>query len=202
VASFVVPFRADMARRRLAPLPAVERERLALAMLADVLTACVSAGETVLAGDAAAALELAVGLGAKAVADAGGSHSGAVRSGLEAFGGGPVVIVNADLPCVQARDLLALVGATPPDGLALVRARDGGTNALSLATPSLFAPLYGPASAERFFRHAAAAGVQAALAEIPGLADDARSPADLHRLGERLGARTRAALGVHDARVA
>jgi 2-phospho-L-lactate guanylyltransferase (CobY/MobA/RfbA family) len=127
---------------------------------------------------------------------AGGSFNDTVAAGIGAAEAGTaVVVVNADLPCVQPRDLLALVGSTPPGGIALVRARDGGTNALSLSSPTLFAPLYGTGSAERFFRHAASLGVEAALADIPDLADDARSVGGtLASLGERLGPRTRAAL--------
>lgn len=196
MATFVVPYRTDAARRRLAPLPAPRRTAIALAMLADVLGACVSAGQTVLASGDADAQALAAGLGARWVDDPSGTQNGAVQAGLAAVGAGPIAVVNADLSCVAARDLLTLVGSTPPDGIALVRARDGGTNALSLAAPALFAPLYGPASAERFFRHALSLGVEAVLAEIPGLADDARSPADLGRLADRLGPRTRVALGL------
>ena len=38
---------------------------------------------------------------------------------------GPVLVVNADLPCVRPRDLLTLLGALPEGGLALVPAADG-----------------------------------------------------------------------------
>ena len=71
------------------------------------------------------------------VDDPGGGQGPAVRAGLEVAalasgGAGPLLVVNADLPCVTARDLLALAGAVPDDGLALARAADGTTNALAL----------------------------------------------------------------------
>ena len=71
----------------------------------------------------------------------------------------PYLVVNADLPCATSRDLLALVGAVPDGGLALVAAADGTTNALALSDERLFEPVYGPGSAERF---AALADVTAA----------------------------------------
>ena len=76
-------------------------------------------------------------------------------------------------------------------GLALVAARDGTTNALSLPDPRVFAPLYGPGSADRFRAHAPFATVS-----IPELEVDVDSDADLELLGARLGPRTRALLAV------
>ena len=78
--------------------------------------------------------------------------------------------------------------------MALVEAADGTTNALALASPSLFAPLYGERSAERFLARAERLGVDAAVATIPNLVDDVDTLADLERLVDRLGAHTAAAL--------
>jgi 2-phospho-L-lactate guanylyltransferase (CobY/MobA/RfbA family) len=105
-----------------------------------------------------------------------------------------VLVVNADLPCVLPRDLLTLLGALPEDGIALVPAADGTTNALALAATHLFAPLYGPGSAERFLARAARLEAPVAVARIPNLADDVDTLADLERLEGRVGPRTRAAL--------
>jgi len=82
----------------------------------------------------------------------------------------------------------------PADGLALVRAADGTTNALALAAPHLFAPLYGPGSAERFLARAERLGAPAAIASIPNLEDDVDTLADLERLDGLLGTNTAAAL--------
>jgi hypothetical protein len=90
---------------------------------------------------------------------------------------------------VTARDLLALAGAAPAGGLAVAPAADGTTNALALASPGLFVPLYGPGSAGRF----AALG-PSRLLELPNLTDDVDTVGDLERLRRRLGPRTRAVL--------
>ena len=137
-------------------------------MLADVLAAAAEVGDVVVANGA-------------------GGQAAAVAAALTALEG-PVLVVNADVPCATAADLRALVEATPPGGAALVAAADGTTNALSLAEPALFAPVYGPGSAARFLAHGAVA------VDLPNLALDIDELADLTRALDRLGPRTRAAL--------
>jgi 2-phospho-L-lactate guanylyltransferase len=138
-------------------------------MMEDVLRACGRVGRPI-------------------VADGVGGQGAAVASVLSGLPDEPVLIVNADLPCATPRDLLTLLGAIPEGGLALVAAADGTTNALALASPVRFKPVYGPGSAERF----AGLGPSRRL-EIPNLADDVDTLADLERLAGRLGLRTRAA---------
>ena len=100
-----------------------------------------------------------------------------------------MLVVNADLPAVTPRDLLALLGSILPNGIAVAAAPDGTTNALGLAAPGLFESVYGPGSAERFLALA-----PSRLVEIPNLADDVDALSDLERLEGRLGAKTRAAV--------
>jgi 2-phospho-L-lactate guanylyltransferase (CobY/MobA/RfbA family) len=169
----VVPYRGETAKQRLAPAPHEVRTRIAEAMLDDVLDAALAVGEVVVAGEP-------------------GGQGPAVEVALRGLAG-PVLVVNADLPCVQPRDLLTLLGAMPEDGVALVRAADGTTNALALAAPHLFAPLYGPGSAERFLARAERLGAPAAIAAIPNLEDDVDTLADLERLDGLLGVNTAAA---------
>lgn len=178
--AIVVPFRAATGKRRLRPLPADTRSALALAMLEDVLTACRAIGETT-------------------VVTAGGGQGAAVAAALAGLGPGRVLVVNADLPCVVPDDLRRLELAMPPGGIGLVAAQDGTTNALALASPDLFAPLYGPGSAGRFRTHADKLGVGSAAAPIPNLADDVDELGDLERLAARLGPRTSAVVARLDA---
>jgi 2-phospho-L-lactate guanylyltransferase len=189
MASVVVPFRAESAKRRLAPAPEEARGALASAMLEDVLAASTAVGETLLVASSSVDLP-----GVRLLADPGQGQGEAVAAGLRAAQSWPILIVNADLPCAQPRDLLTLLGALPAGGLALVAAADGTTNALALAARYLYAPLYGPGSAERFLARAARLEAPAVVAEIPNLVDDVDTLADLERLEGRLGPRTSAAL--------
>ncbi|HUY71721.1 MAG TPA: hypothetical protein VMV08_05725 [Gaiellaceae bacterium] len=180
--SLVVPFRGAEGKSRLGPLPGNVRAALARAMLDDVVSECTAVGPTYVVGPAATHAP-----GAMHVLEPGGGLGAAVRAGLEvaalsAGGAGPLLVVNADLPCVTARDLLALAGAVPADGLALAPAADGTTNALAFAGPGLFVPVYGPGSAARF-----AALCPSRIVEAPNLIDDVDTVADLERLQERLG---------------
>lgn len=187
--SLVVPFRGAKGKSRLGPLPEATRVALALAMLGDVLSACTVVGPTFVVGP-----DRFDPAGATSVPDPGGGQGAAVRAGLHAAAlavgiAGPFLVVNADLPCVTARDLLALAGAVPEDGLALAVAADGTTNALGFASPDMFAPVYGPGSAARF-----AALAPSRVVEAPNLIDDVDTIADLERLRTRLGPRTRGVL--------
>jgi 2-phospho-L-lactate guanylyltransferase len=169
----VVPFRGENAKQRLAPLPEAAREALAQAMLADVLAACERVGRTLVAQE--------------------GGQGEAVEAALRGVDG-PILIVNADLPCARPRDLLSLLGAMPERGLAIVEADDGTTNALALSSAHLFAPLYGPGSAERFRARAERLDAPFVSAQVPELADDVDTLDDLERLEGRLGQHTAAAL--------
>ena len=156
----VVPFRGANGKSRLA-LPDPERRALALSMLRRVLAAGAEVGDVVLVTDDAEARELAP----RWVADPGGGQGPAVAAAL-AEADAPALVVNADLPHIEADDLRALLAAIPEDGVAIVEAPDGTTNAVGLAEPGLFEPLYGPGSASRFRERGAVA------VDLPRLADD------------------------------
>ena len=172
--SIVVPFRSPDGKSRLA-LPARERDAIAAAMLADVLAAAREVGLT-------------------SVADGDGGQGAAVARALGSVPDGRVLVVNADLPCARPRDLLALLGALPDEGIAVVAAPDGTTNALALTAPRLFAPLYGPGSAARFIEHARHVGVRGIHVSLPALEDDVDTLDDLERVEASLGLNTRAAV--------
>ena len=194
MAQIVVPFRGESAKQRLEASDEI-RSKLALAMLGDVLTASVATGRTLLVTDDGGARALADELGAEIVDDPGLGQGPAVAAALERVDDGPVVVLNADLPCVVPHDLRTLAGAAELGAFGLVEAEDGTTNALALPRASLFAPLYGARSADRFRDHAEAHGVTAVAAAIPNLADDVDTLADLARIGLRAGPRTQAAIG-------
>src|SRR6266851_3267809 len=162
----VVPFRGTEGKGRLRQLPQEARAALGQAMLADVLGACRAIGAVYVVTP-----DDLTEPGATVVHDEGAGQAVAVKSGLGAAvaagAGPPYLIVNADLPCVTARDLLALAGSIPDQGLALAAAADGTTNALALASAELFAPLYGPGSAARF-----AALAPSRMLDVPNLIDD------------------------------
>ncbi len=130
-------------------------------MLEDVCAACATLGEVL-------------------VCDAPGGQGQALAAFLEDLSG-PVVIVNADLPCVGTAELAALAAAPP----ALVAATDGTTNALALSDARDFVPLYGAGSAARY-----AAMLRARALDLPGLRDDVDTWDDLVRVGERAGPNT------------
>jgi 2-phospho-L-lactate guanylyltransferase len=195
MAQIVVPFRGESAKQRLDASDAI-RSKLALAMLGDVLTACVATGRTFLVTQDADARTLGAELGAEIVDDPGGGQGPAVAAALERVDNGAVLVLNADLPCVVPHDIRTLARAAELGALGLVEADDGTTNALALPRASLFAPLYGSDSAGRFRAHAEANGVAAVAAAIPNLADDVDTLEDLARIGLRAGPRTQAAIGM------
>ena len=90
-----------------------------------------------------------------------------------------VAFVSADLPFLQADEVEELLAATPERGIAVARALDGGTNAVSMRPPGLVVTRFGePGSAALH----AALGVPAVVVDRPGLAFDVDTPADLARM--------------------
>jgi len=189
MATVVVPFRSSDPKRRLGAVAERDRVRLAHAMLADVLAAAGPLGEVLVVTAEAPSLPV----GARHVPDPHRGQGAAVRLALDAAVAAalpaPFVVVNADVPCATTRDLLALAGAVPEHGLALVAAADGTTNALALYDEVLFEPLYGPGSADRF-----AALAPSTRLDAPNLMDDVDTPGDLARLEGRVGEHTRRVL--------
>jgi 2-phospho-L-lactate guanylyltransferase len=187
--SIVVPYRGTDPKRRLEPLDDAMRATLAAAMLADVLEAASAVGTVLVV----AAQTPPLPAGVELVQDPRRGLGAAVRAALDAAAdrspAAPFLIVNADLPCVTARDLLALAGAVPEGGLAFAAAADGTTNALALSDAGLFEPVYGPGSAGRFARLAESRELDA-----PNLRDDVDTLADLARIVERVGTHTQRVL--------
>jgi 2-phospho-L-lactate guanylyltransferase len=90
-----------------------------------------------------------------------------------------VAFVSADLPLLRAEEVEELIEATPERGIAIARALDGGTNAISMRPPGLVGTHFGePRSASVH----AALGVDHVLLDLPGLAFDVDTPDDLARM--------------------
>ncbi|MBA2332932.1 MAG: NTP transferase domain-containing protein [Actinobacteria bacterium] len=195
MAPIVIPFRGVAGKQRI-DAPEELREQLALAMLGDVLTACVATDRTLVVTSDGGGTKLVRELGAELVEDPGGGQGPAVAAGLAELPDRPALVVNADLPCVVPHDLRTLSGAAELGAFGLVEADDGTTNALALPRPKLFAPLYGAGSAARFREHASSLRYDTSTAVIPNLVDDVDTRVDLERVALRAGPRTQAALGI------
>jgi 2-phospho-L-lactate guanylyltransferase len=175
------------------------RERLAAAMLDDVVAAAVATGWPVLVvTDARSIAARARVAGASAmVAAARGTRDGARRGLTRAERGGAAaaLIVAADVPLVRSADLRRIAAAGRRAEVVIVPDRRGsGTNALFLRPPSRIAPRFGRRS---LAAHRAAAGVDGRVISIARLGLDVDTPADLQalrRAKRRAGPRTRGAL--------
>jgi 2-phospho-L-lactate guanylyltransferase len=90
-----------------------------------------------------------------------------------------VAVVSADLPSLRPEEVAELLEVTPPRGIAIARALDGGTNAVSMRPPGLVRTHFGePGSAAVH----AALGVDHVVLDVPGLAFDLDTPEDLARM--------------------
>ncbi len=90
-----------------------------------------------------------------------------------------VAFVSADLPLLQPEEIEELLEATPARGIAIARALDGGTNAVSMRPPGLVRTHFGePGSAAVH----AELGVEHVILDLPGLAFDVDTPEDLARM--------------------
>jgi 2-phospho-L-lactate guanylyltransferase len=211
-ATAIVPVkRFPDAKQRLAPGVGSER-RMALvaAMLEDVLEA-ISAARTVertivVSGDPVAQ-EIAASASAAIVPDAADEgHVEAALAGVaraEADGARCVALLPGDCPMLAPHDLDRLLTGVPEPYAAIVPDRHGeGTNALVLSPPSAIRPAFGEGSRARHVQAAREAGVPYAVEEIPSLALDLDTPADLVALtrelegGSSAARRTAAALGL------
>jgi 2-phospho-L-lactate guanylyltransferase len=177
----IVPVKGlDGAKTRLAPrLSADERARLVVEMLDRVLGACAAAdaiGGTLL-------VTPAPGLardGVDVLVDAGTGHADALALALaDPRASGGALVVMGDCPLVTAESLDALAAAARP--LALARARDGGVNALALASLNGFRPRFG-VPAETTVAAARAAGLEPVVVDDPALALDVDRPEDYELL--------------------
>jgi 2-phospho-L-lactate guanylyltransferase len=174
--------RLDDAKSRLAEvLTAEERSALMLELLDVVLAAAVEAevGPITVVSREPVAPD-----GVARFDDRGLAWNDALAAAMREVVSEPVAaVVSADLPRVTAEEIRALVAATPDRGMAIARALDGGTNAVSMRPAGAVMTHFGePLSAAVHAQATAAAGLAARILDFPGLAFDVDTPADLAQL--------------------
>jgi len=187
------------AKERLAPaLNPDERRRLSLAMLADVVAAAQGFSNVWVLNSDAEAERLAIEAGVGSVPDpapGGGLNASLAAATARALAEGAdgVLVVSADLPAVTADDLAVMCSSS---GVAVAPDRGGsGTNALWRSPADAIGVAFGANSLAAHARLARDAGVPARVVDLPGLALDVDTPADLAAAcAQIVGARTRRAL--------
>lgn len=189
----IVPVKSlDGAKTRLmGALDVADRERLVLAMLADVLMnlrRCSAVERVVVVTDDREARHRAIAEGAEVVADDdAGSHSAAALRGIAAAAHphDRVLLAPGDCPLVTVEDLDELL-TTPQPSVVVVPDRHGtGTNALLLDPPDAIEPSFGEGSHQRHLAVASALGVDAETRVVPSLALDIDTADDLATLRAR-----------------
>jgi 2-phospho-L-lactate guanylyltransferase len=188
-ATAVLPVkRFAAAKQRLAPgMGSAHRAELAAAMLEDVLEAIGAARSierTIVVSSEPRAVEIASASGLEVIADPDeGGHSGAALAGIaraQQLGAGTVVLLPIDCPLLAPRELERLLTGTPERYVTIVPDRHGtGTNALALSPPDAIEPSFGEGSCARHVAAARAAGVPFNVEELPSLALDLDTPADI-----------------------
>ncbi|MDQ6671135.1 MAG: 2-phospho-L-lactate guanylyltransferase [Chloroflexota bacterium] len=179
--------------RLAAALSAPQRRALAMAMLADVVDACVQAGGvlggTLAVVDSLDARQTVEGGGAIAVADPGaGDMNAAVVAGLRSAherGATTALVLPGDVPLVAQSDFESLLEAagTAQRAVIIAASHDGqGTNALLLRPPGVIVPGFGPPSLQRHVGAGLAAGALTLVRFDLRLACDIDTPADLATL--------------------
>jgi 2-phospho-L-lactate guanylyltransferase len=171
--------RLDEAKTRLAEmLSAGERAELMRELLAHVLQVTREAAVGPVTVVSAEPLALN---GVPRFDDSGLPWNDALQAAMDSVVHEPTVaVVSADLPLLTADDVCALVAVTPQRGLAIARAHDGGTNAISMRPPGVLPTCFGePGSAALHERAAWIAGADAHMLDRPGLAFDVDTPEDL-----------------------
>ena len=192
----LVPAKAlGEAKGRLASvLSEIERRKLALAMLEDVVRTlkAVPAIESVsVVSPDAEVLGLAAQLDASPVAESASVRglNRALARAVSAMSPTPdaLLIVLGDVPEATPGDIETLLAALPERGIAICPSTDKGTGALALRPPDVIGFRFGEGSFLRHRREATAIGVPAKVVRIESLSHDVDSPEDLRDLLSRPG---------------
>jgi 2-phospho-L-lactate guanylyltransferase len=190
--------RFDAAKRRLGGgVDEERRQALVAAMLEDVLEAIGAARSierTIVVSGEPRAQTIAADAGAEIVPDPGDEgHVEAALAGIaraEQREARCVVLLPGDCPLLDPRELDRLLTGVPERYVAIVPDRHGtGTNALVLSPPGAIKPAFGKGSCARHVSAAREAGIPFAVEDLPSLALDLDTPADLVALTRELEAR-------------
>jgi 2-phospho-L-lactate/phosphoenolpyruvate guanylyltransferase len=189
-ATAIVPVKrfAEAKRRLAGGLDDERRIALVAAMLEDTLAAIAavrSLERTIVVTGDPHAQEIVAAIGGVEVlpdpADEG--HVVAAQAGVaraEVAGADCVLLLPGDCPLLEPKEIDSLLTGVPGSYVAIVPDRHGsGTNALALAPPDAVEPAFGEGSRERHVAAARAAGVPYAVEELPSLALDLDTPADV-----------------------
>ena len=175
-AHVLVPLKRIDPKSRLAgALPLAERVRLMRGLLAGVVGAVRDAGVE--------RVTVVTGLSLKGYEvwhDRGLAWNDALATAIEEVVTAPLAaIVSADLPSLRAEEVEELIRATPARGIAIARALDGGTNAVSMRPPGIVRTHFGELGSAAVH---AGLGVDHVILDLPGLAFDVDTPEDLARM--------------------
>ena len=176
-AHVLIPLKAlDRAKSRLAEaLAPDERAELMRSLLEGVVGAVREAGVQRITVVTAESLD-----GYEVWLDRGLAWNDALAAAAAEVVTAPVVaFVSADLPLLRSDEVEDLLDATPQRGIAIARALDGGTNAVSMRPPGLVPTHFGEAKSAAVH---AGLGVDHVVLDLPGLAFDVDTPEDLARM--------------------
>jgi 2-phospho-L-lactate/phosphoenolpyruvate guanylyltransferase len=188
-ATAVLPVKrfADAKRRLATGMDDERREALVGAMLEDTLEAIDSARSIdctiVVTGDPRAQ-QIVASSSADVLPDpADEGHVVAALAGVaraEVEGADSVVLLPGDCPLLDPKELDRLLTGVPARFVAIVPDRHGtGTNALVLSPPGAIRPAFGEGSRARHVAAAREADIPFAVEELPSLALDLDTPADV-----------------------
>ena len=174
-------------------LSAEERARLAEALLLDLivkLPRCRYIDDVLVVTADPSVARQARWLGNKVlVQESDEGHSEAATAGARAAmtdGAGRVAMLPVDCPMLDPEELDAHIGRSPRTVLIVPDRHGTGTNALVLAPPDIFTPIFGPESCSRHVSRARAAGISFALERVESMAIDLDTPEDMSLLRDRL----------------
>ena len=157
-----------------------DRARLARSMATTAIRAAVATPGVervfVLTSDSDART-LAASLGAETLEETSANTDfnaliGAAIDSLAQRGAQRVLYLASDLPELAVESVERFIAQHTADVSIGHASRDGGTNALLLNMPRRLTLAFGPDSARRHLANAAAAGLAAALVDIPGISND------------------------------